>query len=255
MMKEDETGKPVIDPIARVTSEPRPQAKTDNVPSATPNPLESKWVKFETDPNEWKLIGESRGVKAYERMDGRNPFPESVSFRGEAVIPVPLVKMATVLNEESLQKEWVDSLAEARTLTRFDDLHSIGYNRTDVPWPFQDRDFVFSVDVKLLRDPPTMLVEMKSVEDPKMPPQDGIVRGQIYLSYFYMKQLPGDAGTQMIIEMSVNPMGAIPMWLVRASQKNWPQNTMAKLSALASDSKIPVSQKIIDYFVVTKKKK
>jgi hypothetical protein len=94
----------------------------------------------------------------------------------------------------------------------------------------------------------TLLLKINSVEDSRAPPIEGLVRAELLEAYYYLQEVQPNKKTKIIVQMAVDPKGAIPLWLVRASQKNWPQNTMAKLRDLASDESIPVSQKILDYF-------
>jgi hypothetical protein len=249
-------------PMMKLDEEPAPAGlKPSPTLAPTPKKLEESQRDqelFETDqirwvasPDQWDLISDEKGIQAYQRRDGTIG-AERVSFRGETIIPAPLVKIATILNNENIQKEWVDSLAEARTIEKKSNFRSIGYNRTQVPWPFRDRDFLYSVQVKVNVEPPTMLIEMRSTQDSRMPPVEGVVRGEIVLSYFYMKQLPGSQGTKMVIEMTVDPKGAIPLWLVRSAQKRWPSNTLTKLKELSMKESIPVSPEILNYFETRK---
>lgn len=210
--------------------------------------FDSDEVRFLINEAEWKKISDEDGIQAYQRREGKNPYGDVVAFRGETVIPARLVKIATILNDSMIQKEWVDSLDEARIFDRRSKFESLGYNKTSVPWPFQDRDFVFKANVQVQINPPVMLIKMKSIEDAREPPRDGVVRGEILISYFYMKELPGNR-TQMVIEMALDPKGAIPLWLVNSAQKKWPHNTLKKLREVSTNEMIPVSKEIEDFFM------
>ncbi len=201
--------------------------------------------QLKTDLQQWKLIDEEDGIQTYEKIKSNSGL---VAFRGEILIPAPLKKVATILVEDSLQKEWVDSFVEARTLSRKNELEHVEYNQTKVPWPFQNRDFVFRVNVKINPQPATLLITMKSIEDPAAPPLKGIVRGEIIHSYYYLKEISGLRATKMVVEMEVDPKGAIPLWLVNLSQKGWPHNTLAAVKKLSLREDIRVPSKIEKYF-------
>lgn len=207
-------------------------------------------VKLERDPKVWKQISDGEGIQTFEKIESND---QIVAFRGEAVIPADLAKIATVLNTPSLRKEWIDGLAETRLIEQVSDLEHIEYNHTNVPWPFQDRDFVYRATVQIKKSPPTMLIKMASVEDDRQPKRSGIVRGEIIYSYYYLKQVEGVRATKVIIEMALDPQGAIPKWLVTLSQKKWPYNTLLHLKKTAQREDIKVSKEIRDYF--TKKEK
>ena len=64
-----------------------------------------------------------------------------------------------------------------------------------------------------------------------------------------MRQLPGpDPRTQIIVEMALNPMGAIPLCMVNLTQKRWPHNTLLGLKKLALKADLVVPKEIEDYF-------
>ncbi|MBS1959410.1 MAG: hypothetical protein JST80_08065 [Bdellovibrionales bacterium] len=248
-MMKDEPDEALLRALPTATSAETQSAKTDVAPR-TRSVFDSDEVSFELNEDDWKKISDQEGIQAYQRRDdGKNPYGDIVAFRGETIIPAKLVKIATILNTPGLQKEWVDALQDAHIVEQISKFESVNYNKTDVPWPFQDRDFVYRVNVQVQTDPPVMLIKMKSEPNAKEPEHDGVVRGAILNSYFYMKELPESQGTKMVIEAAVDPKGAIPLWLVNASQKRWPHNTLLKLRKLATDASIPVSKDIEEFFI------
>jgi len=258
-----------------------PEGLTSSTPTPTPTPVkklkavvnESKAVETQNDDQAifddtvhqlstnlslWKMISDEEGVKTYEKMEKNSGL---VSFRGEIIIPAPLKKVATILSDRSLQPEWVDSYVEGKLVSQTSDYEHIEYNQTKVPWPFQNRDFLFSVIVKANVKPPTMLIMMKSIENTSVPPVEGIVRGEIKYSYYYLKELSSVRATKMVVEMEVDPKGTIPLWLVNLSQKAWPKNTLLAIKRLSMRENIPILPKLEQYFeepkveIKTKKRK
>ena len=186
----------------------------------------SDQIHFDLDTSAWKKVSDAEGIQTYEKIEAND---QVVAIRGEALIPVNLLKIATVLNSRELQKEWVDSLESSHEVGRITDLNRIEYNQVKVPFPFENRDFVYQAKVQVVKSPPTMLIDMKSVTDAREPEKKGIVRGQILYSFYYLKQVPGVSATKVVIEMALDPKGAIPKWLVTLSQKRWPLNTLRNL--------------------------
>ncbi len=219
------------------------------VPIAQPKAdvFDTDVIKFRISEENWKKISDDDGVQAYQE---RNAKTDVVAFRGETIIPAPLQKVAAVLSDFNLRKEWVDALVEARILNQISRLESIEYSHTKVPWPFQDRDFVYHVLVKVNKFPATMLITMDTVENAMEPVQSGIVRGQIVRSYYYMQEIPGATpSTKLVIEMALDPKGAIPLWLVNATQKRWPHNTMMALKRITMRPNIVIPKDISDFFI------
>ena len=240
--------------------EEAPPQEAEVVKAPTPVIKENKIFAVESDDSgmfddgehqlkvnlsQWKLIADEDGIQSYEKIKSASGL---VAFRGEIIIPAPLKKVATILSNESLQKDWVDAYVESKTISEKNEYEHVEYDQTKVPWPFQNRDFVFHVTGKVNAQPATMLILMKSVIDPAAPPIEGIVRGEIVHSYYYLKEMLGKQGTKMVVEMEVDPKGSIPMWLVNLSQKGWPHNTLAAIRKLSLREDIPVLAKLEKYF-------
>ena len=213
-----------------------------------------KEINFEVaiDPKKWKEISNETGIQTYEKM---TQAVDRVAFRGEMLVPSSLERIATVLNDYELRKQWIDSLVEAHQVKRISLLERIEYNHTKVQWPFQDRDFLYHVDIRVAKKPKTMMLVMKSIEDPAEPPQKDRVRGEIIYSYYYMKEIEPKTSTKVIIEMSVDPKGEIPKWLVELAQKKWPYNTLKRMRAMALKKDLVVAEEIETYFKDKKGKK
>lgn len=205
--------------------------------------------RFKVDLTQWKLIADEAGVQTYEKAKSNSGL---VAFRGETLIPAPLKKIVTVMSQDSLQKEWIDAFVEGKLLSQVSPLERVEYTQTKVPWPFQNRDFVFDALTKLNAKPATALIEMKSILDPLMPPREGIVRGEMIRCFYYFKEIPTTNVTKMVVEMEVDPKGAIPMWLVNLSQKGWPQNTLLALKKLSIRNDIQVLPELEKFFEVKK---
>jgi hypothetical protein len=197
--------------------------------------------QLKTDLSRWKLIEEENGIATYEKITKGD---ELVAFRGEVLIQAPLKKIATVLVDQPLQKQWVDAYVEGKNISKKSEFEYVQYSQTKVPWPFENRDFVFSAYAKIDTDPNTMILVMNSVEDSAMPPKDGVVRGEILQSYYYMKEMKGLTATRLVVEMKVDPKGAIPMWLVKLSQKRWPHNTLTAIKRLALKDDLKVMPRL-----------
>jgi hypothetical protein len=194
----------------------------------------------------WIKISEDDGVNTYQKKTSTQT---AVSFRGETTIPTNIEKIATVFSDPNLRKDWVDSLVEARTIEKISAFESIDYNHSKVPWPFEDRDFVYRVKARVNRVKRAMEITMASIEDSRVPPRSGIVRGKILYSSYWMMETPGPTpSTHLIIEVAVDPMGEIPMWMVNLTQKKWPHNTLLALRNVSTKPGLAVPKWIEDYF-------
>ena len=179
---------------------------------------------------DWTLLSDEQGIQTYRKATDSS---EIVSFRGESVIQAPLIKVAAILNDDELRKQWVDSLVEAKTVERISKTEQIEYNHTKVPFPFHDRDFVFRSQIHISHNPLKVLITLRSISDPRIPIKDGIVRGEIVRSFYYLKEIDGGKATKVVMEMTLDPRGTIPQWLTHWVQKDWPKKTFNNLRKLA----------------------
>jgi hypothetical protein len=198
----------------------------------------------DTRYSNWEFIADADGVKTFRRdaEDG------AVGFRGEALMSIPMEKIATLLADMESRKKWMDEVVEAKRIRMNSLFDRVEYNHTAVPWPFQNRDFVYSAKVELDKKDRTMIITMKSVEDPENPPKSGIVRGKMLESRYYLHETEKGKTTFITVEIMVDPMGAIPKWLARLKQKKWPRNTLTGLRNYLekNDVVVPAEFKLLD---------
>ena len=226
------------------------QSETKRIVPADEGIFDDDRFQLKTNEQKWKLIDEEQGIRTYERRSNANGL---VAFRGEVTIAAPLKKIATILVHQPHQKNWVHAYVNGYNVVEISDTEYIQYSETKVPWPFQNRDFVFRARAILDRDPPTMLIAMRSEPNASAPPIEGIVRGEIVHSYYYLKEMVAAKSTRLVVEMEVDPKGEIPLWLVNLSQRGWPMNTLSGVRKMASRKNLKILEKLERYFEVKTK--
>jgi hypothetical protein len=198
-------------------------------------------------------LGEEGGVRVWRR---RVQGSALLAFKGEAVIDSPIEKVAAVLDDTTRRKEWVHSIAEAvRIEESANRLKRLEYNRTSVPWPLRDRDFVFEATVSMRRpgknpqpgEAKQLYVRMQSVEHRDYALRDCCVRGQIHESSYLLTDL-GGAKTRAQVLINVDSKGAIPAWVANLFQKKWPARTLAGISRQAKKADLRESALLSAYF-------
>ena len=202
-------------------------------------------VTPDIDLSEWKQIGDDDGVKTYQKKQEQDGL---VAFRGETTIPTSIVRVAAVFDDPAIRKDWIDSLVDAKVVSQADRLHRVEYNHTAVPWPFQDRDFVYAVSIEIKRNPNIMILRMKNGDDSAVPHVDGVVRGSLVYCYYYLKEIEPLKTTKVIVELVIDPMGNIPKWLVNLSSKKWPQNTLSGLRKVAQRENLIIPADLDNYY-------
>jgi hypothetical protein len=178
--------------------------------------------------------GASGGWERLRTEDGivvsRKEIPGSkfVAFRGEGDVQAPLLAVASVLVDVPHEKDWIDSVVEARVLREVSPTEYIMYSHVGTPPTMSDRDFV--TDVTLTTDAPTrsVTVRMRSITDPAGPATK-FVRAELEDSVFVLSSVDGGRHTHVTAEIHCDPKGSVAAWLVNWFQKNWGYNTVASL--------------------------
>ena len=178
----------------------------------------------------WERISEKDGVVAYRREVPGSPL---IAFRGEGVINAPILRVASVLVDNTRSTEWIDSLAEARTLRRISENEFIEYNHVKTPIMMKDRDFVLDAKLDLVPAEKKVILNVHSVTDPLAPRTD-YVRGELLKSSFTLTSIDHGTKTLLVAEIHADPKGSVAKWIVNMFQKNWPHNTIRRLRQVAT---------------------
>jgi hypothetical protein len=182
----------------------------------------------------WEKIDDDDGIAVFRREVPGSPI---IAFKGEGVVDASIIRVASVLIDTSRATEWIDSLAEARTLKRIGEDEYIEYDHVTTPFVLKDRDFV--IDAKLELDPAQKQVALKihSVTDP-LAPETNYVRGELMHSAFTLTALEHGQKTHIVAEIFADPKGSVAKWIVNWFQKGWPHNTITSLRAQVKKANI-----------------
>jgi len=172
---------------------------------------------------EWELLADEEGIKVERRDRPESPMPV---FRGTGYVEVQWHEVLAFLNDVEANDEWMYGCTESRILGSGELGEFILYHRTGAPWPLWDRDVV--IKTKLIRHMSGEFeVRLESIEDPRMPPVDGVVRMPRLVGSYKLK--PDEARTRIAFEIDVEPGGSVPIWLVKMVSLKLPLQTLRNL--------------------------
>ena len=175
-------------------------------------------------PEDWTLMYERDGFKAYERR-GSPP-----SYRAEGLVSVDLAEVAAVLVDIPRQKEWVSHLSESRLLEGDPTGHNIIYSRYDLPWPVRDRDAVIANLVEERPKEGTVRVRFHTVCTPSMPERPECIRVPLCEGEFSLVDT-GQGSIRVTYTVRLDPGGWLPAWLVRHFVRDAPAETLRSFLA------------------------
>jgi hypothetical protein len=197
------------------------------------------------DEQGWEQYGEEEGIRLYRKKVEGSKF---VAFRGDGIVDQPIFRVMSAMADASRRTEWVSDCTEAKQIATTSKVDKIDYNRTHAPWPIKDRDFVYRVTMEFNRDAGDALIALNSVEDSRMPPRDGIVRGTLHHSLYWLRSIEGGKKTWVRVEIHADPKGALPAWVVNLVQKKWPYVTVHGLRKESARAEVVVDPELQAYW-------
>jgi hypothetical protein len=133
-----------------------------------------------------------------------------------------------VLQDFERHCEWQHGCKEAKLIERTDQFRRVSYNRTDAPWPVDDRDVVLGSTVSVDLANRTVMIRFEAVKHRAQPEVDGVVR-MVRLRGYYMLTSSGPNTTRVQYQVDADPGGWIPDWVVRMASEDIPLNTLRNL--------------------------
>ncbi len=193
-------------------------------------------------PDPWQKLGESDGISVFGR---ELPGISLLAMRGEGVVNAPLLRVASVLSDTARSHEWVDSVAETRTLRKLSDTEYVSWNHVTTPWVLKDRDFVFTTKLELIPPARQVALNYHSVNDPAAP-KTQYIRGQFIYGKFVLTSLAGGKQTRVLAELLCDPKGSVAKWMVNIVQKDWPHSTIVRLRRQVAKADVTDNPKLAD---------
>jgi hypothetical protein len=190
--------------------------------------------------NGWERLRTEDGI-----IVSRKDVPGSafVAFRGEGDVNAPLLAVGSVLVDVPHEKDWIDSVEDARVVRQISETEYVVYSHVGTPVTMSDRDFV--ADVRLIFDASqkSLTIRMHSVTDPKAPPTD-YVRGELKDSSFILTSTDNGNKTHVVAEIHCDPKGSIAGWIVNLFQKSWGYNTLRSLRRQVAKPEVAIHPRL-----------
>jgi hypothetical protein len=188
----------------------------------------------------WEQVRSSDGIVVSRKNIPGSPF---VALRGEGDIDAPLLLVGSVLVDITRDKEWVDSVVDARLVREVGESEFITYSHVGTPITMSDRDFVTRVDVTADPWKKALEIRMRSVDDPAAP-ATRYVRGLLMDSGFTLTSIDHGARTHVVAEIHCDPKGNVAPWIVNLFQKDWGYKTLMSLRKQVRKPDVQVHPKL-----------
>ena len=187
----------------------------------------------EEEDEGWIQLYEQEGITGFKRDSADSRYHE---WRGEGLIEASFHRVVAVYMDSNRSCEWMADCVTNLEVEKPDLEHQTTYNRTHLPRPFWDRDFVFTDEYFFDPAKGSVFDKMKSIEHVDWPEQEGVVRGNLLSSSFYAKKVD-EGSTWVEVRIHVEPKGSLPAWLVNLVSRSWPYDTFRDLRHQAINAK------------------
>jgi ribosome-associated toxin RatA of RatAB toxin-antitoxin module len=175
--------------------------------------------------NGWVLQKNEKGIAVYMRNAENSDFKELKSVQ---VLKTSLSSIVALLNDWDTYPQWVYRCGKSNTIKKISDTEVIHYQSVVAPWPVDNRDFV--VDVKLVQDPVTKVINIKSENKPDYIPEvPDHIRMREFKASWVLVPLK-DGTVEVTYQLLVNPGGYVPAWIINLAVVDGPFETALNLS-------------------------
>lgn len=179
----------------------------------------------------WKLEKNEEAIKVYLRD---TPNSAIKSFKGTTTIKTSLSAIVSVLNDSANYPRWLFNARNANTLSRISDTEIHHYVVTDMPWPVVDRDAV--IIAKRTQNSVNKQVTIALTTQATLVPN---VEGKVRIEHLVGRWLLTPINSQeisVVYEMSIDPGGNIPTWVVNAMTVDLPFYTLKNLKTISKEA-------------------
>ncbi len=151
-----------------------------------------------------------------------------VFINGEGVIDAPLLIVLEHLKDVQKSEPTIPGLKFKKVLEQISDSERIDYDHYELPWPFKDRYTIYRAMEKNIAGGET-LITIHPLDSYPFKDEDKVAM-KIKKSSFLLKSLSEDkTKTRVTVELTVDPGGFLPVWLLNFKSKSWPKELFVNL--------------------------
>jgi len=197
----------------------------------------------------WNQLYADQGITVYAQRTRKSKI---LAFRAEGILKAPIDQIMEVLRRVEIANEWMPDAEGKYVVKEVSDTEAITYSVNRVPFPFADRELVLLNKLRLDRDRRFLVLDIYSVDYPSQPVKKGTVRAQMYCGEMRLRPA-GEGQTQVVLQLYVDPRGAVPGWIVNLFQKRLPYNFLRALEKKAGTTDFelrPVYREILRELVL-----
>lgn len=186
----------------------------------------------------WSTLYSRQGILVEKGSVAGSPYH---ALRGTGIVQTNIGSAISILYDHTRANEWVDRLIESRGLRDLR-LSNVVWQRYSVPWPAEDRNFVYLASPfydenkkyfqALMNDVSDTSVTLTETELSKIGDQSCCTMGKLIYGHWQFRPTGKDS-TCARVEVLFDPRGRLSAYVVNQFQKNWPFATIEGLQTQA----------------------
>lgn len=195
----------------------------------------------------WQEQLSEDGIKVFSKKNHKGPV---IPLMAQGQLNHSMDLLLSVLGDGDRRQEWIPRQKIGRTLKKMNHFDRIEYSVTNVPWPFNDREFVYRAKTEIVKKEKKVIIHMHSQPWQKF--KNSYVRGEMHDGTMILRQLKPNV-IEFTMKFESDPKGMIPNWIINIAQKKWPlkfiQNLRIQLQKVEKEGSY--TYKGIDIFNLT----
>lgn len=181
-------------------------------------------LSAQADEPTWRVIEKEDGVVVSVRDEPGRSIPR---LRAQARIQGSILDVLAVVLDDERAHEWAAGSSKTSRLRSIDAQTDLVYTRSNQPWPVRDRDVIMKRTVDVVKPAEEFFLRMVCAPEKKARLR-GVVRVEDCESTLVLRKV--DATTTAIdYQVSLDPGGHIPRWLVEFASRELPFDTVTAL--------------------------
>lgn len=181
----------------------------------------------------WVEVKDKDGIKVFTRTNAIMSFKE---FKATMLIKAKVSDVLSVLYDVDDLEIWGHNISRAELIDRSGDSLQTYYAVAKAPWPYKDRDGIYSNKISWDKNSKTLLVEIEMLEpENDQYANEDFVRMDGY-GFWEIKEL-SSGEIEVDFQMQVDPGGSIKAWVANMFVSDSPFYTLKGLMEALKDEK------------------
>ncbi len=181
----------------------------------------------------WELVTDKDGIKVWVLEIPGQDLP---GFRGVTSMNASIEEIVDIVLDVKRHTEWQWNCLESREVGWITETSGLLYNKVNAPWPIWDRDVLLHVAWRYTPNKEALTFRFKNVEDPRVPPENRVVRMPRLEGFFRLWQSNKPNVTNVLYQVEVDIAGNVPDFLARRYARKLPYETLDALREIVDET-------------------